>query len=66
MTAPTCATCRSWHEMGVCKRMPPAYIGTETLLDTTTGRAFERPVFGWPTTDPGEWCGEHAPKQDAA
>ena len=72
---PTCKTCRWWSPMGLvdgdCRALPPTVITiTESVMVSghvgmirksphmiATGR---RTV--WPSTDAGDWCGQHTPE----
>jgi hypothetical protein len=54
VTRPTCSTCPFWYDpnlanpQGDCRRRAPDVINPGT-----------KAAWGWPQTNPGDWCGEH-------
>lgn len=63
----TCTTCRFWRpaftarsEFGECRRYAPR---PDSVHDPKYTKGIRLNVaMGWPTTQEGEWCGEHQPK----
>ncbi len=70
MTQPTCETCRFWQLVelapywsGDCRRHTPRMQGD---IAPHGSAQFQEPKAAiWPSTNSGDWCGEHQPKQEA-
>ena len=77
---PTCNTCRWWEGFGrgvqiqgCCRRLPPRVVVVPTRADAFEELAQMRTPLQaetefqtmWPTTQAGDWCGEHQPKERA-
>lgn len=57
--ADTCETCKFYTVLkrkGFCKRFPPQV--------TATGGEIIVPGSFHPVVEPGDWCGEHQPKEE--